>query len=418
MSSQVFYLFSNRFNFINLFINKAQQKVDTSVSSDYNMPWEMKQSILFQSLANGKPPPASTQPGMFPAQPLATSSAVSTLTTSNGTGFNKMSQSRLSTRSNASSTSSSSSRRSSTSSVSTNNNSPQQTMNAPPQPPSIPPPLPPNINTTSPAGSNQTSILSNHTSSSTLMNMSSNTTVNNSDQLHHQNNCAIMLQQQQQSQSQAAILSPRLSANARLSSNNSVLITTCNCSCISTINGGQSVGNKFNPINSTCLSNSSIHNFGGPDGHVLGSCGSSGTLNTSSSMTLDNDMSNPFNRQSRAGSSHHFPLSHFQTVATGGKKSLDNSGNIQVAALPITALIFSQNSLPSNLINIQSQQQQQQLFHQIASNQIVELQKYAWFHGSLTRKQAETLLANRPMGSFLVRQSESGNSNDCSLSLM
>ena len=44
--------------------------------------------------------------------------------------------------------------------------------------------------------------------------------------------------------------------------------------------------------------------------------------------------------------------------------------------------------------------------------------KKRWYHGRITRKQAENLLNNKPIGSFLVRQSESGNSNDYSLSLV
>lgn len=44
--------------------------------------------------------------------------------------------------------------------------------------------------------------------------------------------------------------------------------------------------------------------------------------------------------------------------------------------------------------------------------------KNRWYHGRLTRKEAENLLVNKPTGSFLVRQSETGNSNDYSLSLV
>jgi hypothetical protein len=135
---------------------------------------------------------------------------------------------------------------------------------------------------------------------------------------------------------------------------------------------------------------------------------------------------NSIMRQNRAGSSHHFPLSHFQTVSSsssmmsGGQQQM-MPGDIQVA-VPLTALIFSSGggggSLPSNTMLTLSLQQQQQLSQQIASCQISQLEGFNWFHGRITRKQAENMLANRPIGSFLVRQSESGNSNDCSLSLM
>ena len=131
-------------------------------------------------------------------------------------------------------------------------------------------------------------------------------------------------------------------------------------------------------------------------------------------------------RQNRAGSSHHFPLSQFQTVSSTSSINSKNqqqqqqqlmSGDIQVA-VPLTALFFSQSgSLPSNMLTL-SMQQQHQISQQIASCQISQLECHSWFHGRITRKQAEVMLANRPIGSFLVRQSESGNSNDCSLSLM
>ncbi|CAF0989007.1 unnamed protein product, partial [Didymodactylos carnosus] len=45
------------------------------------------------------------------------------------------------------------------------------------------------------------------------------------------------------------------------------------------------------------------------------------------------------------------------------------------------------------------------------------IDRYFWYHYSLSRRKAETLLYNRPCGSFLVRQSESGNKDDYSLSI-
>lgn len=55
---------------------------------------------------------------------------------------------------------------------------------------------------------------------------------------------------------------------------------------------------------------------------------------------------------------------------------------------------------------------------QVVPAYMPQLEKQAWYHGKITRKQAETMLNNKPIGSFLVRQSESGNLNDFSLSLV
>ncbi len=63
------------------------------------------------------------------------------------------------------------------------------------------------------------------------------------------------------------------------------------------------------------------------------------------------------------------------------------------------------------------QQQQPPPLPQIPAY-MVTLEKQSWFHGRITRKQAEFLLQDKPIGSFLVRQSESGNTNDFSLSLV
>ncbi|UJR10278.1 hypothetical protein I4U23_014485 [Adineta vaga] len=45
------------------------------------------------------------------------------------------------------------------------------------------------------------------------------------------------------------------------------------------------------------------------------------------------------------------------------------------------------------------------------------IDRYFWYHYGMSRRQAENILESRPMGSFLVRQSESGNPTDYSLSI-
>ncbi|CAF1051549.1 unnamed protein product [Adineta steineri] len=48
---------------------------------------------------------------------------------------------------------------------------------------------------------------------------------------------------------------------------------------------------------------------------------------------------------------------------------------------------------------------------------ILPIDRYFWYHFSMSRRQAENILESRSPGSFLVRQSESGNQNDYSLSI-
>lgn len=300
-------------------------------SSEYSPPWEHKQNILFQQIVSGNP-----KNSMPP--PLATSSASSTLTTQNpnaiGALFNKLSLTRLSTRSN---NSSSSSTRSSTSSLSTN--SPPSMPPPPLPPPILPPPPPP----PSSLPTNQQSPLLSH-------------------RIINQNN-----------QFTAHSLSNQMNTSNYLNDKNNS-------------NKFQSNHTQSSTLFDTIGSNSSGSAF---------------------------DDTKQIIRQNRAGSNHHFSFPHpqqFQTIS---------AGDIQVQALPVTALVFSQsNSLPSGLMPINVQQQAQLVTQMSSPNRHNELERQAWFHGRITRKHAEIMLNNRPIGSFLVRQSESGNSNDYSLSLV
>jgi hypothetical protein len=47
----------------------------------------------------------------------------------------------------------------------------------------------------------------------------------------------------------------------------------------------------------------------------------------------------------------------------------------------------------------------------------IPIDRYFWYHYAMSRRTAESILQTRPPGSFLVRQSESGNQNDYSLSI-
>jgi hypothetical protein len=136
----------------------------------------------------------------------------------------------------------------------------------------------------------------------------------------------------------------------------------------------------------------------------------------------------PILRQNRSGSSHHFAAAAYPTASSQHFQTLQQTSNHMMgsdfqSAIPVTALLFSQNSsLPIGNNGMQHvpvhQHQQQQHEQQQIPAYMYLLEKQPWFHGKITRKHAENVLANKPIGSFLVRQSESGNLNDFSLSLV
>lgn len=350
-----------------LIMNSQKQVTQPTIEAEdeYSPPWELKQTALIQSI--------QTQNSLMPA-PLSTSSAVSTLTNQNPSAlsslFNQFSRTRLSTRSN---TSSSSSTRSSTSSLSTN--SPPSI----PQPPSIPPPPPP--------------------MSSTINRCNSTCSQN-----HH-------IQQ-----------SPRLShhpssvSNPRNAFNNGILKPTLNCNSMGTCNSCSLKKNALSNLNQNPMTNSMI--------------------NSNSNMTNYLNESTSFSRQNRAGSSHHFGYptmtNHFPVNMQGINNNqqigstLDSSTNTNIQlGMPVTALVFNQtSSLPTGILplTIQHSQkhhsQQPPLMSPATLNHLNLLERQIWFHGKITRKHAENMLENRPVGSYLIRQSESGNANDFSLSLV
>lgn len=150
-----------------------------------------------------------------------------------------------------------------------------------------------------------------------------------------------------------------------------------------------------------------------------------GTNTSSSNSSNTNSFDN--NQQFAANNNQQFAypsmISHFQS-GLGAQQIMNidtshtmNNKTIQIGGIPVTALVFQQNSLPSNFLpmNIQNGQQ---LISPTSLAHLRLLERQVWFHGKITRKQAEVKLDNNMIGSFLIRQSESGNANDFSLSLV
>lgn len=151
-------------------------------------------------------------------------------------------------------------------------------------------------------------------------------------------------------------------------------------------------------------------------------------------------------RQNRSGSSHHFSYPapgaaqhlninhhHFQTMQTqhfltsgGGCESgiiqhqpvtttTTTTGGLLLSTVSNNNNTSNSNLMTTSTLALIGKHNQQQ---QVIPAYMAVLEQQPWFHGKITRKQAESLLENMPIGSFLVRQSESGNLNDFSLSLV
>lgn len=406
-------------------IKPSVQPPSYEEANEYSPPWELKQSSIMQSIQSQSglkhTPSTATGTSNMPA-PLSTSSTASTLTNTTTTNnnpsalstlFNQFSRTRLSTRSN---TSSSSSTRSSTSSLSAS--SPPSI----PAPPSIPPPPPP-MSASSVSRCNST--------------CSQNHIIQQSPRLPHRH-----LSQQ----SSASSLIPGNSNNGLLMSRNGNLNSSLNHQCsscslnkktgMSSANNGHScMGHQQQQqqqqFPNTLLTHSSYLNEGKfcSWGNSTGSSSNTNSFennNCASSIEVD---PKTFSRQGRTGSNHHFAYpsvtSQFQTNSMQIPCSMNANDfkTMQIQAIPVTAL-FSQNSLPANMmpLNIQNQtlnnHQPSQLVSPASMNHLLLLERQIWFHGKITRKHAENRLENRPIGSFLIRQSESGNANDFSLSLI
>lgn len=396
-------------------------------ANEYSPPWELKQSSLMQSIQsqNGLKPIASTASiNNNMSAPLSTSSTASTLTNATTTTttntnnqanpsalstlFNQFSRTRLSTRSN---TSSSSSTRSSTSSLSAS--SPPSI----PAPPSIPPPPPP-MSASSVSRCNST--------------CSQSHIIQQSPRLPHRH---------LSHQSSASNL-PGNSNNGLLMSRNSNMNSslTHQCSsCSLSKKTGMSSANGHSCMHhqqqqqfpNTLLTHSSYLN----ESKFCSWGSSTGSSSNTNSFDINNCASSidvdpkTFSRQSRTGSNHHFAYpsitNQFQTSSMQMPCSMNVNDfkTMQIQAIPVTAL-FSQNSLPANMmpLNVQHQtvnnHQAPPLVSPASMNHLLLLERQIWFHGKITRKQAENRLENRSIGSFLIRQSESGNANDFSLSLI
>lgn len=117
-------------------------------------------------------------------------------------------------------------------------------------------------------------------------------------------------------------------------------------------------------------------------------------------------LNNSFNRSAQQNQPHQSPhntLSHIPP---------------QFQPITVLHLVNSSSCLNNNNFNCSLQQSQSNQTSYNTFSQLKSLERQNWFHGRITRKHAEIILNNRPIGSYLVRQSESGNSNDFSLSLV
>jgi hypothetical protein len=188
---------------------------------------------------------------------------------------------------------------------------------------------------------------------------------------------------------------------------------------------------KNTNTNSTYL-NESTNKFSSWGTNNTSSSNSSNTNSFDANNFVSDDTKSSFSKQSRSSISSHqqfaYPsmISHFQTGHGGQQQIMNidtshsmNNKTIQIGGIPVTALVFQQNSLPANFLPLNLQnQQQQQLISPTSLAHLRLLERQVWFHGKITRKQAEIKLDKKTIGSFLIRQSESGNANDFSLSLV
>lgn len=400
--------------------NQISQSIDTSPSNEYSPPWELKQSALIQSLQSKNSTNKQNQSSSLnqnqqqiinmPA-PLSTSSTASTLTHNSNnnnsqapsaltTLFNQFSRTRLSTRSN---TSSSSSTRSSTSSLSASS---PPSIPPPPLPPSIPPPPPPTSSTAS--RSNSTYNPNHHMQQSPRLQHRHLSQTNSASNLPGNHNNSLLM-------------STRGSGhNAIVPGINQNIMNNSQCNSCSMKKSGHGVGNSLQP---NYLNESKFCSWG--------STGSNTNSFENTNFISPIDDSKGFSRQTRGGSSHHFVYpsitNQFQTVPNNGQHNDSTQNkNIQINGIPVTALVFANNTLATNVLplNIQNHTLQHHhtngppLISPKSLSHLHSLERQMWFHGKITRKHAENMLDNRPIGSFLIRQSESGNANDFSLSLV